>query len=121
MRAAFSKRPLLVSAAETAYRFGRVDRRLPKDDLEHVVSILRDAMALDAKNRRAELLLERVHRQEGRWEELARAIEQYADEAHQKEEKVAGWLRLARVFSNKIGSPERAVAAFERVIDLSPG
>jgi tetratricopeptide (TPR) repeat protein len=111
---------LLVSAAETAYRFGRVDGHLPEREVEHVLEILRDALALDSRNRRAELLLERLHREEGRWEELARAIEQYADEATQKEEKIAGWLRLARVFAKKIGSPERAVAAFERVIDLAP-
>ena len=33
----------------------------------------------------------------GRWDDLAEALERFATEATQKDEKIAGWLRLARV------------------------
>ena len=57
---------------------------------------------LDPKNRRAEMLLERVLRAAGRWDDLARPSTRFADESSQKDEKVAAWLRLARVFTKKL-------------------
>jgi tetratricopeptide (TPR) repeat protein len=109
---------LLVSGAEVTYRFGREGG--PRD-FERLLTLLREALQLDPKNRRAEILLERALREQDRWDELADALERFASEATQKEEKIAGWMRLARVFANKIKSAERAAAAYERIIDLVPG
>src|SRR5262249_30067294 len=119
---------LLVSAAETAYRYGRPaleGEKKKKKELaalvEQIIDGLKEATFVDPKNRRASLLLERVYREEQRWDDLVGVLEQLATEATAKEEKVAGFVRLARVLKKKIGSPERAAAAYERVIDLSPG
>ncbi len=119
---------LLVSAAETAYRYGRPSFEGDKARepqllalLEEIILRLKEAIEIDPKNRRASLLLERVYRSAERWQELAATLEQLATEAAAKEEKIAGWVRLARVMRKKLGSPERAAAAYERVIDLSPG
>jgi len=86
---------LLVSAAEVTYRFGR--RAGDDAAVGRIEHLLRDALAVDRKNRRAEMLLERLLRDAGRWDELAREIERFAQDSSQKEEKVAAWLRLARV------------------------
>jgi tetratricopeptide (TPR) repeat protein len=114
---------LLVSAAEVTYRFGRDggSREKTAARVEKIVSMLREALQLDAKNRRAEMLLERVLREEGRYEELTKTLESFADLAPQKDERVAGWVRLARVFAKKMKSAESAAGAYERVIDLAPG
>jgi len=110
---------LLVSAAEVVYRYGRDDGRA--EPLERVVGLLREALGIDPKSRRAEMLLERVLREGGRWDEVAQALERFASEATQKDEKIAGWLRLARTFAKKLKSADRAAAAYERVLDVAPG
>lgn len=110
---------LLVSAAETMYRYGRAEGE--RATVDRIVELLREALQLDPRNRRAEMLIERVLSGEGRMDELTQALERFAMEATQKDEKIAAWVRLARVFAKKLGSSERAAAAYERVIDLSPG
>ncbi|HLK35203.1 MAG TPA: tetratricopeptide repeat protein, partial [Polyangiaceae bacterium] len=117
---------LLVSGAEVTYRYGRgpkngTDAPASHVPVERIVTLLRDALQLDAKNRRAELLLERVLREEGRWDDLTTALERFANETTQREEKIAGWVRLARAFTKKLKAPDRAASAYERVIDLAPG
>jgi tetratricopeptide (TPR) repeat protein len=109
---------LLVSAAEVIYRYGR---KSGGDSIERMVALLRQALESDTRNLRAEILLERVLRDESRWDDLAQALERFATEATHKEEKVASWVRLARTFAKKLSSSQRAAAAYERVIDLSPG
>lgn len=110
------KSSLLVSAAEVAFRYGR-----PDVQVDDIVGRLHEAIAIDPKNRRAELLLERVYREEERWEELAAALTAYAKSAAAKDEKVSGFLRLARVFLKKLKAPERAVTPYERILELAPG
>ena len=111
---------LLVSAAEVVFRYGR-ERRRDRSPSIGSSSLLREALQLDPKNRRAEMLLERMLRDDGRWDDVAEALERFASEATQKDEKIAGWLRLARTFAKKLKSADRAAAAYERVLDVAPG
>ncbi len=106
---------LLVSAAEVTYRFGG------EKDRRRVEPLLREALDLDAKNRRGQLLLERLLRGEGRWEDLTKALAHFAGEATQKEEKVAALQRLTRVLRAKLQKPERAVEPYETILDFYPG
>jgi len=112
---------LLVGAAEVTYRFGRGDGADAGQASARIVQILGEALDLDPKNRRAEMLLERVLREGERWDELARTLERFATEATQKEEKIAGWVRLGRLYAKRLQAPERAAVAYERVLDLAPG
>jgi golgin subfamily B member 1 len=115
---------LLVSAAEVVYRYGREGRdRLEPAHVEKVLALLGEALALDARSLRAEMLLERVLRREERWDDLAAAVERFATSAHKepKGEAVASWVRLARIFSRRLKSPERAAAAYERALAVAPG
>lgn len=123
------KSSFLVSAAETAFRYGRPElaakgkkgKAPRKVLLEEVVSGLSEALEIDPKNRRAALLLEHVYREEERFEELAQAMERFALESSAKDEKVAGYLRLGRLTRKRLAAPERAATAYERVLELSPG
>ncbi len=110
---------LLVTAAEVTYRFGR--KAGDDQAAGRIEGLLREALAVDPKNRRAEMLLERLLRDAHRWDDLAKDIARFAEESSQKEEKVAAWLRLARVFTKKTKTPDRATGAYEHVLDLSPG
>jgi len=126
------KSSLLMSASEVAYRYGRPTIKAQAKDsakkakksaalTEEIIGGLKEAIEIDPKNRRAATLLERMYREEGKDEELAVVVEQLAGNAPTKEETIAGFLKLARVYGKKLGSKERAAAAYERVIDLSPG
>jgi tetratricopeptide (TPR) repeat protein len=147
------KSSLLVRAAETSYRYGRLEaqaqahadqgpesrsgkkkkkkeRSEPEKTnggshahplLDQIVTGLSEALQLDPRNRRAAMLLERVYREEGRFEDVASALESFATEAPAKDDKVAGYLRLARVLKKKLKADERAVSVYERILDLAPG
>ncbi|HEX4513278.1 MAG TPA: tetratricopeptide repeat protein, partial [Polyangiaceae bacterium] len=122
------KSSMLVSAAEIGYRYGRGALAAEKGSKKKLAALqseiigrLEEALKVDAKNRRAGALLERIYRESQRWEELATLLELVATESTAKDEKTAGFLRLARVLAKKIKSPERATAAYEGVLDLMPG
>lgn len=123
------KSSFLVSAAETAFRYGRSElasrgekgKAARRMLLDEVIAGLLEALEIDPKNRRAALLLEHVYRDEGRYEELATSLERFALESTAKEEKIAGYLRLGRLFRKRLSQPERAAPAYEHVFDLSPG
>ncbi|MEO6418990.1 MAG: hypothetical protein ABIP39_06260, partial [Polyangiaceae bacterium] len=121
------KSSLLVSAAEVAYRYGRPQLKEGKKNrkklealTEDIVARLRTSLEIDPKNRRAALLLERIQREEGEFEELTKTLDALALESTAKEEKVAAYIRLARVCAKKLKDPARAAEAYEKVIDLSP-
>ena len=92
-----------------------------REFFDKIIGLLRDALALDPKNRRAVLLQERLLRDEERWEDLVAALETFATESNAKDEKIAALIRLARVLRKKLDAKDRAVGVFERVLDLSPG
>ncbi len=122
------KASFLVSAAETAYRYGRAAVGSEKGAKKRLAALqnetitrLEEALEVEPKNKRAGALLERIYRESSRWEDLAKLLEVVSTEATSKDDKAAGFLRLARVLTKKIKSPQRALAAYERVIDLSPG
>jgi tetratricopeptide (TPR) repeat protein len=140
------KSSLLVRAAETLYRYGRTPgtpsdgpesraggkkKKKKKEGgptaasshpaLSDIIAKLSEARTLDPRSRRAAQLLERVFREEGRFEDVAATLSSFAMETTAKEEKVAGFLRLARVLNKKLGAEDRAMAAYEQVIDLHPG
>lgn len=89
--------------------------------LTKILGLLADALKLDPKNRRAASLQERILREEERWEELATALDAFATEVPVRDEKLAALVRLARVSKKKLEDLPRAMAAYERVIDIAPG
>ncbi|MEO8874498.1 MAG: hypothetical protein ABI461_02835, partial [Polyangiaceae bacterium] len=124
------KSSLLVSAAEVAYRYGRptLEGKEGKKSKKKLAAMIEEmsarlarALAIDPKNRRAVLLLERLYRLSQNYEALTVMLEEHAIEISSKEEKVATLLRLARVYKNELKQPENAVRAYESILDLQPG
>lgn len=122
------KSSMLVSAAEIAWRFGRGGDGSSAGDAgsianveDHALKLLRDAVQHDARNQRAETLLERILAGKQQYDELSAAMHAFATAALQKDEKVAAWTRLGRTLAKKANAPDRAAAAFARVVELSPG
>ncbi len=107
---------MLSWAAEVMFRYGKAEATS-----DEVIALLKEAVALDPRNRRACLLLERMYREAERWEDVCAVLETIATESTNREERFAAWLRLARVLVRKIGDEARGVAAYERALDLVPG
>ena len=103
-------------AAEVMFRYGKAEATS-----EEIIALLKEAVALDPRNRRACLLLERMYREAERWEDVCSVLETIATESTNREERFAAWLRLARVLVRKTGDEARGVAAYERALDLVPG
>ena len=65
--------------------------------------------------------LERLYRKLERWPELAEVLSALATRETRSEERVGLLFRLGQVWEEKLGGPERAVAAYEAVLQTSPG
>ncbi len=124
------KSALLASASETAYRYGRPEvgaskrkdaSRRVNDLMNEVKGGLAEALELDPKNRRASQLLERIWREEGKWDEVAGVVAGVVAHLTAKDEKVGALLRLARVHKKKRRAIDRAMDAYEQVLDFCPG
>lgn len=110
------KSSMLATAAEVIYRYGRSD-----DTLAEIVEVLEESLRLDPRNRRAAILLERIYRDRGAWEDVARVLEIMATDLPSRDERFAALIRLARVVVRRLGSDARGAAAYERALDLAPG
>ncbi len=122
------KASMLVGASEVAYRFGRPQLagggKKKKQQLsglvDEVISGLREAVGIDPKSTRALHVLERVLRSEERWDDLAVLLEQRAESAAAKDDRIAGLMRLARVLQRKMNAQDRAMDVYAKVLDLQP-
>lgn len=116
-----SKKQKAAKSAEAAAQVPAEGSKARRELTEKIIGLLREALSLDAKNRRALILLERLLRAEGRWEDLVASLDTFATESTVKDEKIAALIRLARVLTKKLEATDRAVTVYERVLDLSPG
>ncbi len=111
------KSSLLTSAGEVAYRYGPRKR----EPLANIAERFGMALELDPKNIRAANLLEHVWSYDENWEKVALLLEIRATNTHTKEERALILNRLGRVLFRRLDQEEKAVAAYERVLDLWPG
>jgi tetratricopeptide (TPR) repeat protein len=111
------KSSLLMSASEVAFRYGE----RTKKSLGEIAGRLEEALKQDPKNARVANLLERIYRGQENWQKVARLLEARSGEAMTKEERAVTLNRLGRVLSRKLEAEDRAVAAYERVLDVWPG
>ena len=119
---------LLVSAAETMWRYGRAESAGTSKAAKKKLGILlaeieqhlQRAVELDRTNRRAAHLLERVLLSKGDLTAVAALIKSVASELP-REERVPELLRLARLYRQRLNEPEKAATAYAEVLDLTPG
>jgi len=111
------KSSLVTSAGEVAYRYGPRKR----DPLAAIAERFGMALELDPKNIRAANLLEHVWAYDENWEKVALLLEIRATNTPAKEERALILNRLGRVLYRRLDQEEKAVAAYERVLDLWPG
>jgi len=64
--------------------------------------------------------LERLHRTAERWSDLADVLEALAERESDPREKVNLLFRLGRLAEERLAAPERAIAAYERLLEVDP-
>ncbi|WP_437590400.1 tetratricopeptide repeat protein [Sorangium sp. So ce1000] len=109
------KSALYTSAADIGYRYGRAELGAK------VAELIELALQLDPKNRRAANLAEIAFATAGDWDAVVRVQALVKAEAQLKEDRIAAALRAARTIKARLSDPARAVAAYEELLDLSPG
>lgn len=85
-----------------------------------VEQYLRRALEVEPKNRRAASHLERLLRQQARWADLGRLLEQRIDAVGTRDERVAALLALADLAVNRLDDTKQAIACMQKVLVLDP-
>src|SRR5439155_16657154 len=65
--------------------------------------------------------LERLYAETGQWEELAEALLAVVDRSTDTAGRIKLLGRIAEIYIEKLGKPERAVKSYERILALEPG
>jgi golgin subfamily B member 1 len=86
-----------------------------------VEEYLRRSLEVEPRNWQASGHLERLLRRTGRYRELAALLDQRADVAPTREERVAALLAAGRVFATELSNPEEASNHYKRAVGLDPG
>ena len=89
-------------------------------DHESAASALENVLAIDAANDAALTSLARHYRALDRWDDVVKLLSRHAQAVGEGARAVDLLAARAKVLAEQIGSPERAMRAFEQVLDLSP-
>jgi tetratricopeptide (TPR) repeat protein len=93
------------------------------DDLDQAAGYLRQILDADATNGAAYLELERLLRKGERWYDLVDILAKHADAeaaAKRKPSELALRVAIADVWERELSSPESAVEALEKVLEVAP-
>ncbi|RYG69847.1 tetratricopeptide repeat protein, partial [bacterium] len=90
-------------------------------DHQGAIDALGKVLALDPTNDGALSGLVRHYRATDRWDRVVETLEQHVAVATEPSRKSELLLGKARVLAEQIGSPERAMKAYEAVLSLTPG
>ncbi|MDW8362028.1 MAG: tetratricopeptide repeat protein [Myxococcales bacterium] len=85
------------------------------------IALYERALEHDTRHRPALRALERLRRERGQWAELARLLETEMAGATDPEHRAAAAVRVAEVHEERLGQPERAIAAYETALRARPG
>ena len=78
-------------------------------------------LALDPANDGALTALARHYRAEGKWEEVVKLYERHAGATSDEARRLDLMVNRARTLAEQVGSPERAMRAYEQVLEMVPG
>jgi serine/threonine protein kinase/lipopolysaccharide biosynthesis regulator YciM len=89
-------------------------------DHAQAASALEAVLEIDASNEAALTALARHYRALSRWNDVVELYEKHADVAVDDARKVDLYVQRGRVLADQIGSPERAMRAYEQVLEIAP-
>jgi len=89
-------------------------------DHERAAFALENVLAIDAANDAALTSLARHYRALDRWDDVAKLLSRHAQVVGEGARVVELLAARAKVLAEQIGSPERAMRAYEQVLEMSP-
>ncbi len=89
-------------------------------DHEHAALTLEGILKIDPANDTAMTALARQYRVLDKWERLEKLYERHANVTGDDARRVEITLHRARVLAENLGAPDRAMQAYERVLELQP-
>jgi tetratricopeptide (TPR) repeat protein len=89
-------------------------------DHEHAAEALERVLAIDSANENALTSLIRHYRSLDRWENVASLYERQLKAVSEGPRRLALLLQRGRVLAEQVGSPERAMQAYEAVLEIDP-
>lgn len=108
-------------AAEVCFTLGILHEE-KLNDPERAALFYEKARDFDARiSPRALPALDRLYTQQGKAAELTGVIELLVERASEPQAKIALLFRLGQLFQERLEAPERAVAAYERVLGVEKG
>jgi len=90
-------------------------------DHEKASAALEEILKVDATHDGALTGLARHYRAQGKWEDVIGIYERHGSVAATPERKMELLLQRARTLADQVGSPERAMRAYEELLELQPG
>ncbi|MCA9715702.1 MAG: tetratricopeptide repeat protein, partial [Myxococcales bacterium] len=116
----------LATAVETdaRHRAALIVRRahlleLRHDDVRGAVELYETALHLDPNVAGAFSALKRLHHEQGRWRDLINVLEREAEQLKDADLRAMSYYRVARIYSERLGTRDKAIAALERSISES--
>jgi tetratricopeptide (TPR) repeat protein len=89
-------------------------------DPRQAAEAFENVLKLDPNNENALTALVRLYRGLERWEEVAALYERHIKLVSEAPRRLALTLARAKVLAEQIGSPERAIAAYEQALEIDP-
>ncbi|HZU84835.1 MAG TPA: tetratricopeptide repeat protein, partial [Polyangiaceae bacterium] len=102
--------------------YERMARLYEEEFLNHgqAAACLEQVLTIDATNDAAMSALPAHYRALGEWEKLEKLYDRHAGAVQDQSRRVELLVQRARVLAENIGSPERAMLVYERVLELRP-
>jgi len=89
-------------------------------DPEGAIEAWRQVLSIDPEHGRALDNLEELYIQEAQWEEAAHVLEMQAERVEEKRERIDLLSRIADIWEQKLGEPNRATAFYEEILEIDP-
>ncbi len=89
-------------------------------DPKQAAEAFENVLELDSNNESALTALVRLYRSQERWEDVAAIYERHVKLLGETPRSLALTLARAKVLADQVGSPERAIKAYEEALELEP-
>ena len=84
------------------------------------IDAYRKVLDVNPHNTDALNALERIHRQEGQWEDAIQIMEMRLEVLESPQDRIAALLSIARMWDQQVGDRHKGASAFDRVLEIDP-